>query len=68
MLDLSEDDKTLKPVAEGAIPETVVKTKRLVKLQKRGRMLVSSSYDIRFQKLISLQTLRQIEHILPERS
>lgn len=61
--DLSEDDKTLKPVAEGAaIPETVVKTKStLVKLQKRGRMLVSSYEAIRFQKLdLFTVTLRQI--------
>ena len=61
--DLSEDDKTLKPVAEGAaIPETVVRTKdTLVKLQKRGRMLVSSYEAIRFQKLdLFTVTLRQI--------
>ncbi len=61
--DLSEDDKTLKPVGEGAvIPQTVVKTKdTLVKLQKRGRMLVSSYEALRFQKLdLFTVTLRQI--------
>ncbi len=46
-------DKELKDVAEGAtIPATEVKTKEhLVKLTKRGRMLVASYEAIRFQKL-----------------
>ena len=49
----TEDDKELKDVAEGsAIPTTEVKTKEhLVKLTKRGRMLVASYEAIRFQKL-----------------
>ena len=59
----SEDDKELKPVAEGAqIPQTVVRTQdNLVKLHKRGRMLVSSYEALRFQKLdLFTVTLRQI--------
>ena len=59
----SEEDKELKAVAEGAvIPQTVVKTKEnLVKLIKRGRMLVSSYEALRFQKLdLFTVTLRQI--------
>ncbi len=59
----SEDDKTLKVVAEGAkIPETVVKTQEnLVKLHKRGRMLVSSYEALRFQRLdLFTVTLNQI--------
>ncbi len=58
-----KDDKSLKPVAEGAkIPQTVVKTQdHLVKLHKRGRMLVASYEAIRFQKLdLFTVTLRQI--------
>lgn len=58
-----EDDKTLKPVNEGAfIPETYVKTKEnLVKLKKRGRMLVASYEALRFQRLdLFTVTLRQI--------
>ncbi len=49
----TDDDKALKDVQEGtAIPETEVKTKEhLVKLSKRGRMLVASYEAIRFQKL-----------------
>lgn len=57
------EEKSLKPVAEGAaIPQTVIKTKdRLVKLNKRGRMLVSSYEALRFQKLdLFTVTLRQI--------
>lgn len=53
----------LKPVVEGAqIPQTVVRTQdNLVKLHKRGRMLVSSYEALRFQKLDLLSvTLRQI--------
>lgn len=59
----SRDDKALKPVAEGAeIPQTVVKTQdHLVKLHKRGRMLVASYEALRFQKLdLFTVTLRQI--------
>ena len=59
----SEEDKTLKVVAEGAqIPQTVVKTQEnLVKLHKRGRMLVSSYEAIRFQRLdLFTVTLNQI--------
>ena len=59
----SEDDKALKEVAEGsAIPQTVVKTREnLVKLKKRGRMLVASYEAIRFQRLdLFTVTLRQI--------
>lgn len=59
----SEDDKELKIVAEGAaIPETEVKTQEnLVKLKKRGRMLVSSYEALRFQRLdLFTVTLRQI--------
>ena len=49
----TDDDKKLKDVEEGAtIPETEVKTKEhLVKLSKRGRMLVASYEALRFQKL-----------------
>lgn len=59
----SEDDKTLKIVAEGAnIPQTVVKTREnLVKLHKRGRMLVASYEALRFQRLdLFTVTLNQI--------
>lgn len=59
----SEDDKTLKVVAEGAsIPQTVVKTREnLVKLHKRGRMLVASYEALRFQRLdLFTVTLNQI--------
>lgn len=58
-----EDEKKLKRVAEGAeIPQTTVKTQdSLVKLHKRGRMLVASYEAIRFQKLdLFSVTLRQI--------
>ena len=39
--DMTDDDKTLKPVGEGAvIPQTKIKTREnLVKLHKRGRMI-----------------------------
>ena len=49
----SDDDKMLMDVQEGAaIPATQVKTKEhLVKLSKRGRMLVASYEAVRFQKL-----------------
>ena len=56
-------DKELLPVAEGAeIPRTVVKTQEnLVRLHKRGRMLVASYEALRFQKLdLFTVTLRQI--------
>lgn len=59
----SEDDKSLKVVFEGAaIPQTVVKTQEnLVKLHKRGRMLVSSYEALRFQRLdLFTVTLNQI--------
>ncbi len=59
----SDDDKALKEVAEGsAIPQTVVKTREnLVKLKKRGRLLVASYEAIRFQRLdLFTVTLRQI--------
>lgn len=59
----SESDKELKRVAEGsAIPVTEVKTQEnLVKLNKRGRMLVASYEAIKFQKLdLFTVTLRQI--------
>ena len=58
-----EDEKKLKQVAEGAaIPQTTVKTRdSLVKMNKRGRMLVASYEAIRFQKLdLFSVTLRQI--------
>ncbi len=59
----TDDDKALKEVAEGAaIPQTVVKTREnLVRLRKRGRMLVASYEAIRFQRLdLFTVTLRQI--------
>ncbi|MBQ6626040.1 MAG: phage major capsid protein [Ruminococcus sp.] len=60
---MSEKDKELKVVNEGAfIPQTVVKTnENLVKLHKRGRMLVSSYEALRFQRLdLFTVTLNQI--------
>lgn len=59
----SEDDKELKYVGEGAeIPATEVRVQdTLVKLHKRGRMLVASYEAIKFQKLDAFAvTLRQI--------
>lgn len=59
----SDDEKMLKPVAEGAvIPRTVIKTKdKLTRLTKRGRMLVASYEAIKFQKLdLFTITLKQI--------
>jgi hypothetical protein len=59
----TQDDKTLKPVAEGAeIPQTCVRTKdHLVRLHKRGRMLSASYEALRFQRLdLFTVTLRQI--------
>lgn len=61
--DPSDDDKTLKPVGEGAvIPQTAVKTREnLVQLHKRGRMLVASYEALRFQRLdLFTVTLNQI--------
>ena len=57
------EDSKLAQVAEGAaIPQTTVRTQdSLVKLHKRGRMLVASYEAIRFQKLdLFSVTLRQI--------
>lgn len=59
----TEEEKSLKMVAEGAmIPETRVSAQEnLVKLHKRGRMLVASYEAIRFQRLdLFSVTLRQI--------
>lgn len=59
----TEEEKSLKMVAEGAmIPETRVSAQEnLVKLHKRGRMLVASYEAIRYQKLdLFSVTLRQI--------
>lgn len=59
----SDDDKTLKVVSEGAvIPQTTIKTREnLVKLHKRGRMLVASYEALRFQRLdLFTVTLNQI--------
>lgn len=59
----TEDEKSLKKVAEGAqIPATEIRTQdHLVKLYKRGRMLVSSYEAIRFERLdLFTVTLRQI--------
>lgn len=58
-----DNDKSLAVVNEGAyIPQTVVKTnENLVKLHKRGRMLVSSYEALRFQRLdLFTVTLKQI--------
>lgn len=60
---LSGDGFEPSPVGEGAqIPETVIKTKEnLIKLYKRGRLLVASYEAIRFQRLdIFTVALRQI--------
>ncbi len=60
---LNEDDKSLKIVNEGAnIPQTEIKTREtLVKLHKRGRMLVASYEALRFQRLdLFTVTLNQI--------
>ena len=59
----SDDDKSLKVVNEGAvIPQTTIKTREnLVKLHKRGRMLVASYEALRFQRLdLFTVTLNQI--------
>ncbi len=59
----TEEEKKLLKVEEGAvIPQTVLTTQEnLVKLHKRGRMLVASYEAIRFQRLdLFSVTLRQI--------
>lgn len=59
----NDDDLMLKPVNEGAyIPQTVIKMQEnLVKLHKRGRMIVSSYEAIRFQRIdLFTVTLKQI--------
>jgi len=59
----SEEEKSLRRVEEGAqLPQTTVRTQsNLVRLHKRGRMLVASYEAIRFQKLdLFSVTLRQI--------
>jgi hypothetical protein len=59
----TEDEKELKRVEEGAkIPATAVRTQEnLVRLHKRGRMLIASYEAIRFQRLdLFSVTLRQI--------
>ena len=59
----TEEQKTLKRVEEGAeIPKTQIRTQEnLVRLHKRGRMLVASYEAIRFQRLdLFSVTLRQI--------
>ncbi len=59
----TEDDRELKRVEEGAaIPTTTIRTQEnLVRLHKRGRMLVASYEAIRFQRLdLFSVTLRQI--------
>ena len=58
-----DQEKELRAVSEGAaIPQTTIKTQEnLVKLHKRGRMLVASYEAIRYQKLdLFSVTLRQI--------
>ena len=57
------DDRSLRPVAEGAaLPQTSVRTRdSLVHLKKRGRMLVASYEALRFQRIdLFTVTLRQI--------
>lgn len=59
----SEEDKALRRVGEGSvIPSTSIRTQEnLVRLHKRGRMLVASYEAIRFQRLdLFSVTLRQI--------
>ena len=59
----TSDEKSLKIVNEGAqIPQTTVRTREnLVKLHKRGRMLVASYEALRFQRLdLFTVTLNQI--------
>ncbi len=59
----TEDEKKLMQVNEGAyIPQTVIRTQEnLVKLNKRGRMLVASYEALKFQRLdLFTVTLKQI--------
>ena len=59
----TDDDKALRRVEEGAVlPTTAIRTQEnLVKLHKRGRMLVASYEAIQFQRLdLFSVTLRQI--------
>ena len=59
----TEEQKKLRRVEEGAeIPQTTIRTQEnLVRLHKRGRMLVASYEAIRFQRLdLFSVTLRQI--------
>ena len=59
----TEDEKALRRVEEGAkIPATAIRTQEnLVRLHKRGRMLVASYEAIRFQRLdLFSVTLRQL--------
>ena len=59
----TDDDKALRRVEEGVVlPTTAIRTQEnLVKLHKRGRMLVASYEAIRFQRLdLFSVTLRQI--------
>ncbi len=59
----TDDEKALKSTAEGAyLPQTNVRTsENLVKLIKRGRMLVASYEAIKYQRLdLFTVTLRQI--------
>jgi hypothetical protein len=59
----TESEKELKRVEEGSkIPQTAIRTQEnLVRLHKRGRMLVASYEAIRFQRLdLFSVTLRQI--------
>lgn len=61
--DPDDDTKSLKIVSEGAfLPQTTIKTQEnLVKLLKRGRMLVSTYEALRFQRLdLFTVTLKQI--------
>lgn len=61
--DTAPDMKELKVVSEGTmLPSTIIKTQEnLVKLLKRGRMLVSSYEALRFQRIdLFTVTLKQI--------
>ncbi len=61
--DPDDDTKSLKVISEGAfLPQTTIKTQEnLVKLLKRGRMLVSTYEALRFQRLdLFTVTLKQI--------
>ena len=61
--DPDDDTRSLKVVSEGAfLPQTRIKTQEsLVKLLKRGRMLVSTYEALRFQRLdLFTVTLKQI--------